>query len=201
MVILSLLECELILGHQVRRRVHWGRPSQAIQTLHSWAVSCTAREFVAVFGGFTVVTKFAGMDAVRSGGCTGMVLAAGASCRPNFDRYPPHAAAQFRSVLDKEFVIIPTPGGTTVDQFKAIQIQLSFEGTQSRLSKVQRDNFFEEFVWFVNGKRTTVGNEANDIGPSRCLHFQQQTVQFFGKWFNNTTPHPPGPIPVKEGVR
>ena len=82
---------------------------------------------------------------------------------------------------------ISTSGGSGVDEFKAIEIQLTFERAKSALTKVQGDNLLEEFVRLVNGEGAAVRHKRDDIGAACSLYFEKQAMQLFGKRFNDAT--------------
>ena len=92
-----------------------------------------------------------------------------------------HSTTQLSAVLDKELVVVSPSSRARVDELKAVQIQLPFEGRQSTLAEIQRDNFLEELIGLVNRKGATRRHERNDIGAARSFNFSEKTMQFFLK--------------------
>ena len=101
----------------------------------------------------------------------------------------------------KEFVKVSAACGTTVDQFKSIQIELTFKTGEPRLPKVQWYDVLKEALWMANHKRPAARDPGYDIGLSHGFRFRQEAVELFRKGFNDAASHAAGAIAVKERMR
>ena len=52
-------------------------------------------------------------------------------------------------------MVVSAAGWSRVDELKSVQVELPFEGEQSRLAKVQRNDLLEEPFGLVDGERPT----------------------------------------------
>ena len=133
-----------------------------------------SRCVIAVFVGF-VARRLLWAAAPILGGC-------------HFDGNATHSSAQFGTFLDKHLVIISPPGGSGVDQFESIEIELPLEGRKARLAKVKGDNLLEETVGLVNRKGPAVGHKGNDVRTAGGFHLEQEAVEFLRKGFGTCPP-------------